>query len=114
MIGQDFASELPDLLVGSAASLGLDPKTRPEGIQVMVHAFGPYDVNVPNIWVKIQLSDDRSVAPGEQRRIRDRLYDLLVGWFTIQEYAPGDFVMDLMWGPPTNGRGTVGGALFVW
>lgn len=112
LIKDDFAQALPSLLVEHAEDLGLDLDTPPEGVQVMRHDYDEGDVNVANVWVKIRLSEEH--PPGhERRRIRDLLYELLIGWFREQELDPENFVMDLFWGP-TNGRGTVDGTEIVW
>jgi hypothetical protein len=107
-----FARALPDILVKNARILKLDPRTPPEGIQVQSHEFGKFDVNVPNVWIKVQLSENQ---PDEIEcfRIRDELYRILVEWFTDQDYTPEDFVLDLLWGP-TNGKGVVKGVEIMW
>lgn len=107
-----FAEALPALLVDHAEELGLATDTPPEGIQVMRHDYDEYDVNVANVWVKFQFSEDQPQL-AERLRIRDRLYELLIGWFRSRELEPENFVMDLFWGP-TNGRGSVDGVEIEW
>jgi hypothetical protein len=108
-----FSQEFPGLLVKHGEELGLDPDTTPaEGIQVMNHNYGDYDVNIPDLWIKVQFGERR---PNKAKRIqiRDTLYDLIVEWFAERGMILENFVMDLFWGP-TNGRGTVDGVDFAW
>lgn len=108
----DFGSALPRILIDNAAELGLDPTTPPEGVQVMHHDYGPFDLNTATVWVKLQYSED-CPTPEERLRIRDRLYSLFMEWFAQHNVVPEDFVIDIFWGP-TNGRGVVGGVEIVW
>lgn len=108
----DFALALPELLIKHAVELRLDPNTKPDGVQVMHHDFGAYDVNIPDVWVKIQFSEECPTWDGREP-IRDLLHNILVGWFRGMGYELDDFVVDLFWGP-TNGKGTVNGTEIVW
>jgi hypothetical protein len=107
-----FSAEFPSLLVEHAKKLGLDADTPAEGIQVMNHNYGDYDVNIANLWIKVQFSEN---TPNKAKRIeiRDTLYDLIVEWFAERGMILENFIMDLFWGP-TNGRGTVDGVEIVW
>jgi hypothetical protein len=112
LVKYHFARALPGLFVENAEALGLDTTTPPEGIQVQNHDYGEFDVNVANVWVRIQLSE--SLPDEEERfRIRDVLYDILVNWFAVQGFYPEGFVMDLFWGP-TNGKGVVDSVKIEW
>jgi hypothetical protein len=110
VVQRDFAQMLPRLLVENARKLMLDLDTPPEGVQVQNHDYGEFDVNIANVWIKIQLSESQ---PDKSTRIRDALYDLLVGWFISRGLAPENFVMDLLWGP-TSGKGVVNGVEIAW
>lgn len=107
-----FSQELPSLLVKHAEKLGLDAGTPAEGIQIMNHDYGDYDVNIANLWIKVQFSER---LPNKEKRIqiRDTLYGLIVEWFAERDMILENFVMDLFWGP-THGRGTVNGVEINW
>ncbi len=107
-----FAGDLPNLLVRHADELGLDSDTPPEGIQVMMHDYGARDVNIADVWIKVQFSEECPEME-ERLRIRDQLYGILAQWFHRRNLALGNFVMDIFWGP-TNGRGTVSGVEIEW
>jgi hypothetical protein len=112
MVKYHFARALPGLFVENAQLLRLGPDTPPEGVQVQNHDYGELDVNVANVWVKIQLSETQPDTM-EHCHIRDALYDILIAWFVSRDLIPEDFVMDLFWGP-TNGKGVVNGVEIVW
>ncbi|MFZ3009991.1 MAG: hypothetical protein WA030_03170 [Candidatus Microsaccharimonas sp.] len=112
MIKQHFSQALPELLVANVAKLGLDLDTPSEGIQVMNHNYGDYDVNVANVWIKFQFSEPQPEL-GERLRIRNQLYALIMGWFEFKELIPEDFIMDILWGP-TNGKGVIDGVEILW
>lgn len=107
-----FANDLPLLLVDHAVELGLDPSTPPEGIQIIQHSYGEFDVNAANVWIKIQFSKERPDL-NERLRIRDLFYEIIIEWFHEQGFEPEDIVMDLFWGP-TNGCGSVNGVEIKW
>lgn len=111
-VKEHFARDLPALLVRHGGELGLAPETPPEAVQVMQHEYGEDDVNVANLWVKLQFSEDCPEL-NERHRIRDRVYELLIGWFWEQGFEPENFIVDLFWGP-TNGRGAVNGVDIEW
>lgn len=113
IIKRQLAKVLPELLVINAKELGLEPSIHPAGIQVMNHNFGMHDVNVPDVWVKVQFGAEPP-TPRERQRIRDALYTIVLDWFARQRHvAPDDFVLELFW-VPTSGKGVVNGVEIAW
>ncbi len=112
IVKRDFAPALPMILVKYAKLIGLDANTPPEGVQVMCHNYGEYDINIANVWVKVQFSE-RMPSEDIRKIIRDKLYEEFINWFIDAGFIPQDFVMDLFWGP-TNGKGVVDGVKIEW
>lgn len=107
-----FAHAIPHLFVEHAKKLRLSADTPAEGIQVMRHDYDEGDVNIANVWVKVQFSE-RHAWWWRRKRIRNRLYSILTGWFREYGFELEDFVLDIFWGP-TNGKGTVNGVEIEW
>ncbi len=103
---------IPEVFVRHALELGLAPNTPPEGVQVMRGWFSPGDVNVPDIWVKIQFSEP---YPGEEPflRIRDTARNLIVRSFQKRWYEPVSIAIDLFPGP-THGWLMIDGVEIEW
>ena len=107
-----FAHSLPDLFVQNAEALRLESGTEPEGVQVMPHDYPEGTVNAANIWVKVQFSEE-CPSELEWQHVRDRLYELIWGWFSQQRFLPENLMLDIFWGP-SHGIGTVDGVDIDW
>lgn len=111
-----FGCALPDIIAKDGDKLGLDPDTPPGAVQVNYELFHPRAVNVPDIWIKVELTE---VVEDEATRklIRDELKRRIESWFTSREelILPSDLALDIFWGP---GHGYVigfsNGAAFDW
>ncbi len=112
IIKQVFARAVPYLLVENAERLRIGRSLTPEAVQVRNHDFGPYDINTPDVWVLIHLAGGELTEP-ERMHVRDRLYDILKGWFSHTGWPLDSFVLDIFW-CQTNGRGTVNGVELEW
>jgi hypothetical protein len=113
ILGADFGPALPALFIENKNLLGLDASTLESGVQVQQHVFGQHDVNVPEVWIKVQFSEN---APSKRKRvlIRDKVIDLVVTWFHENDHRmPDNLVLDVLWGP-TSGCGFVGGTFIEW
>lgn len=109
----DFGANIPALLVNHKDSLGLGEKTPEDGVQVQMHEYGQYDINIAEVWVKIHFSEEMPNLE-ERERIRNNVYMFLACWFGDAGYIlPNDFVVDVIWGP-TNGCGHVNGTTIEW
>ena len=108
---QDFGRALPAFFARYGAEFGID--VVPEaGVQVECDTFGEDDINVPDLWLDIRLSEE---PPGEQERIRIRrtMYAALTRLLRELGKEVPDFVIDVSWGP-SSGQGTVDGELIEW
>ncbi len=114
IIKQVFARAVPYLLVENAEQLRvIDRDLAPEAVQVRNHDFGPYDINTPDVWVLTHLADGGQLSEQERIHTRDRLYEILRGWFTHTGWPIDSFVLDIFW-CQTNGRGVVNGVNLTW
>lgn len=112
-IQQVFAPALPKLFAENSADFGMDPDTPEDGVQVQLHEYGEHDVNVADIWIKVQFSESYP-AWGEAPRIRDAVNDALVELFhTHGLNAPDNYILDVFWGP-SHGCGSVNGKYIEW
>jgi hypothetical protein len=108
-----FGPELPALFVSNHAEFGMDENTPEEGVQVQFHDYEEDDINIADVWIKVQFSEE---PPGESMKftIRDAVYDAVANLFVAHGLAvPNNFILDIFWGP-TNGRGTVNGTAINW
>ncbi len=107
LIRHHFSRALPDLIVGNAGDLGIDPTEPADGVQIMHHDYGPYDTNTVGMWIKIQFL--RS-APNEwvRRDISSKLHEIIRSWFTLMEVILNDYFIDVLW-IPASGTGIING-----
>lgn len=107
MVKHHLARALPDLVVANSADLGLEPGTPADAVQVTNHDYGPDDANIVDIWIKVLLTED---PPERWRRqqISTKLYDVIFGWFALQELLPHDIFIDVLW-VPASGIGSING-----
>lgn len=111
-IRKTFGPELPGLFVRNSARFNLEPGTPEVGIQVQFHDYDADDLNVPDIWIKVQFSEERPKKSGLD--IRDAVFGAIVGVFHNRGLrVPDNFVLDVFWGP-TNGCGSVNGTYIEW
>ncbi|HEY5695277.1 MAG TPA: hypothetical protein VIQ80_00405 [Candidatus Saccharimonadales bacterium] len=104
--------QLPKLFASNSAAFGMGD-TPESGVQVTFREFSPDDINTPDLWVKVQLSEEPPEA-AEQARIRGAIFDALVGLMHGHNLrAPDNFVLDVLWGP-TSGCGSVNGVFIEW
>lgn len=110
-----FARSVPYLIVEHAEQLlgVIERDLVPEAIQVRNHDFGPYDINTPDVWIMINLADGGQLSEQERMHVRDRLYEILSGWFTHTGWHIENLVLDIFW-CSTNGRGRVNGVELQW
>jgi len=111
-IRHNFARMFAESVYRNASVLGLARNTPASGIQVMNHEFDNHDLNVPDVWVKVQFSERRPWLQ-KRRLVRDFLYAVAEEWFEAQGYTPKSFVIDVFWGP-THGKGVVNGDVIEW
>ena len=108
-----FAPSLPKLFVKNCTDYGMDPDTPEDGVQVQLHEYGEHDVNVADIWIKVQLSESYP-AWGEAPRIRDAVNDALVELFHAHGLnVPDNYILDVFWGP-SHGCGSMNGKYIEW
>ena len=95
---------------------GMDAATPEGGVQVQFHDYGEDDINVADLWIKVQFSE---LPPHEQARfdIRDAVFRAIVDAFHgLRAHGvelPKNFILDVFWGP-TNGCGSVNGTHIEW
>ena len=112
-IQQVFAPALPKLFAENSADFGMDPDTPEDGVQVQLHEYGEHDVNVADIWIKVQFSE---VYPSCYRaqEIRDSVNRAIVELFHSHDLmAPDNYILDVFWGP-SHGCGSVNGKYIEW
>jgi hypothetical protein len=108
-----FAPAIPKLFAQNSADFGMDHDTPEDGVQVQLHEYGMFDVNVADIWIKVQFSDPYP-GRGEASRIRDAVNDAIVELFhTHGLNAPDNYILDVFWGP-SHGCGSVNGTYIEW
>lgn len=108
-----FAPAIPKLFAQNSADFGMDHDTPEDGVQVQLHEYGMFDVNVADIWIKVQFSEPYP-ARGEASRIRDAVNDAIVELFhTHGLNAPDNYILDVFWGP-SHGCGSVNGKYIEW
>ena len=108
-----FAPALPKLFAQNCADFGMDHDTPEDGVQVQLHEYGEHDVNVADIWIKIQFSEP---YPGETlaRAIRDAVnYDIGELFHIHGLDIPYNYILDVFWGP-SHGCGSVNGTYIEW
>lgn len=104
---------LPGLFIEYREALGLDDTMPLEAVQVQFHDFGEDDINIPDIWIKIQFSEEQ-LDQSTRMIVRSAVRDMLDDLFT--EYGvsvPANFAVDLLWAS-THGFGSVSGVNFAW
>lgn len=113
LVRRTLGPELPTLFARNSAAFGMGDHTPEDGVQVQFHRYGPDDINIADLWVKAQLSEEPpNVA--ERARIRDRMLDAIVDMVHGHELImPDNFVLDVLWGP-TSGCGSVNGKFIEW
>lgn len=113
LIRYGLCPQLPRILVSKREKLGMDLDTPENGVQIQFHDFGPDDINVPQLWIKVQFSED---APERCARtsVRDELFKIVTDLFHLQGMKmPDEFMLDVFWGP-THGCGMVNGTYIEW
>jgi hypothetical protein len=101
-----MAHELPHAFTLNERKLGLDMGTPPEAVQIRFEQFGQEDVNCPDIWMLVQLTEP---PPGEdlQLQARETLEEILEGFVAeLKHRAEPTRALDVFWGP---GRGYIRG-----
>lgn len=108
-----FGPLLPELFALNCKEFGMDPGTPEDGVQVEFEFYGQDTINPADVWIKVQFSEKRP-WPWKRIRIRDRVYNAIVGLFhEMKVQPPANLMLDIFWGP-TNGRGTVNGVPIEW
>ena len=74
----DFANELPGLLIANATPLHLDDDTPAEAVQVTRQKFTAWDVNTPDLWILIQFTES-NLTTKQKLKVRNRLRKLILG-----------------------------------
>ena len=108
-----FAPAIPKLFAQNCADFGMDHDTPEDGVQVQLHDYGEYDVNVADIWILIRFSES---YPGEARaqEIRDSVFLAIAELFHDHGLnAPDNYILDVFWGP-SHGCGSVNGTYIEW
>ncbi len=120
VIHLQFAAALPELVMKHKAPLNLANGTTADGIQVMNHRFNPRDVNVPDVWLKIQFSEPLPKPEGSNpdfyvALIRAAVRNMVKQWFERRSYRLDEinFGVDLIFGP-THGFLEINGRLIDW
>lgn len=108
-----FGPELPGLFVKNSELFGMDTNTPEDGVQVQFHDYDEDDINVADIWIKVQFSEeqrDRST----RLDIRNEVFDVIVDQLKAHGFQrPDNIVLDVFWGP-THGYGCVNGTVIEW
>ena len=103
--------ELPAIFVRNCALFGMDPNTPEDAVQVRFHDYDKDDINVADIMVQIQFSED---VPDKVTRIeiRDAVFEAIVADFRSHGLGvPNNFIVEVSWGP-THGFGCVNRTFF--
>jgi hypothetical protein len=112
-IRTDFGPKIPGVFARNWAEFGIPVSIPETGVQVRHDDFDVNDVNTPELWIKVQLSEEPPDDP-TRKAIRNAIYEALVA--LIRELGtelPANFVLDVLWGP-TSGCGTVNGETIEW
>lgn len=104
---------LPGLFASNSVAFGMGDSVPESGVQVQFHHYGPDDINIADLWIKVQLSEEPP-SPDERVRIRNSMFDAIVEMIHAQNLSmPDSFVLDVLWGP-TSGCGSVNGTFIEW
>ena len=112
-VRRNFAPDLPALFMANKSKFGLDATTPQEGVQVQIHTYDEFDVNVADLWVKVQLTE---APPRKAARLAicKAMHDALVALLHEFGYeVPNNFMLDVFWGPG-HGCGTIDGTYTQW
>ena len=112
-IQDEFAPSLPKIFAQNCTDFGMDHDTPEDGVQVQLHEYGVCDVNVADIWIKVQFSE---VYPSCYRaqEIRDSVNRAIVELFHSHDLmVPDNYILDVFWGP-SHGCGSVNGTFIEW
>jgi len=113
IIRKEFGPALPELFVRNAEFFRMDGDTPSDGVQVQFHDYDEDDINVADVWVKVQFSEEQ-VDKSVRVIIRNAVFTAIVDWFDGLGIAvPDNFVLDVFWGP-THGCGSVNGKYIEW
>jgi len=108
-----FGPELPGLFAQNCAAFGMEANTPEDGIQVQFHDYDADDINVADVWVKVQFSEEQ-LDYSKRIHIRDNVFDAIVKLFHLHGMqVPDNFILDVLWGP-THGCGSVNGTFIEW
>ena len=108
-----FGPRFPATFVLNSAKFGMDEGTPANGVQVQFHDYGPDDINVANLWIKVQFNEEQ---PNKAKRIeiRNAVFEVIVDALHADDVkVPDNFVLDVLWGP-TSGCGSVNGTFIEW
>lgn len=112
-VRKTFGPELPGLFVNNCAKFGMDVDTPEDGVQVQFHDYDEDDINVADVWIKVQFSEEQTER-SERLAIRDAVFGTIVD--ALHEHGlmmPDNFILDVFWGP-TNGCGSVNRTYIEW
>ncbi|HTJ73334.1 MAG TPA: hypothetical protein VL481_01955 [Verrucomicrobiae bacterium] len=113
LVRRTLGPELVTVFAHNSAAFGMGDHTPENGVQVQFHRYGPDDINVADLWIKVQLSEEPPNAT-ERVQIRDRMFDAIVTLVHLHDLImPDNFVLDVLWGP-TSGCGSVNGTFIEW
>lgn len=108
-----FAPSLPKLFVKNCTDYGMDPDTPEDGVQVQLHEYGEHDVNVADIWIKIQFSEPYPGVTLAQATLDAVNYDIGQLFRIHGLDTPDNYILDVFWGP-SHGCGSVNGTYIEW
>lgn len=100
----------------SIAWLGLllDNQVSEQGAQVRFHDSDAYDINVPDLSIKVQI---QGVYPGgiaERLNVRDEAFGAVTALFRHHRLeVPNNFNLEVIW-EPSHGCRMLGGVYYEW
>ena len=113
LVRRTLGPELPTIFARNCAAFCMGEHTPEDGVQVQFHRYGEDDINVADLWIKVQLSEE-SPSATERVRIRNAMFDAIVEMIHAHDLVmPDSFVLDVLWGP-TSGCGSVNGTFIEW
>ena len=108
-----LAMALPRLMVNNLPDLRLDPTTMELAVQVTLQKFHPRSVHTPDVWIKVQFSED-GLTEKQRKKVAKKSKKILAVWFKEQGLdMPDGFAVDLLWGP-THGFIVADGLTVEW
>ncbi len=95
-----LAAELPKLICAEANELCLDVDTPEEVVQVDLRKFHVSAINAPDLWFRIELTEELSLT--QRQQVRDRLLHILQKWLADRSLRPS-WALDVFFGPGHGG-----------